>query len=154
MTLSEWRAARNLTLSQVAKEIGVSSMSVSRIEKGAQRPSPQVARRIEALTKGRVSAASLMGLTEASRRSRGVREEAEPFGSKGEIEIQVAVSADQSRFLKKQGIDIEAVARAGAERALKEAEARAWADANREAIEASNRWIEKHGTLAEQLGII
>ena len=43
----------------------------------------------------------------------------------------------QADLLEKHGVDVEAVARSGAEKALKEAEAKAWADANREAIEAS-----------------
>jgi post-segregation antitoxin (ccd killing protein) len=57
-------------------------------------------------------------------------------------------------MLKESGVDIEAVAREGAARALKEAEAHARSNANREAINAYNAWIDKHGTLAEQLGLI
>ena len=153
MKLAEWRKLEDLTLQQVGKAVRVSAMSVSRIEKGVQRPAPELAKRIEKLTGGRVSAASLVGISEASA-TRGVKEDAAMFERGSGLTINVPVSTDQLRLLKKQGIDAEAVARMGAERAIKEAESRAWAEANREAIEASNAWIEKHGTLAEQLGLI
>jgi post-segregation antitoxin (ccd killing protein) len=83
-----------------------------------------------------------------------VREDSQPFGDGKQLTIEVPVSAGQSRLLQEHGVDIEAVARAGATKAIKEAEARAWAEANREAIDAYNAWIKKHGTLAEQLGLI
>src|SRR5262249_41966524 len=142
-----------LTLEEVGNAVRASGMSISRIEKGTQRPSPELANRIEKFTRGYVSAASLLGVAERES-VRGVKEDSADFETGPRMTIHVSVSADQSRLLEKQGVDIEAIARAGAEKALKEAEARAWAEANREAIEASNRWIEKYGTLAEQLGLI
>lgn len=128
-------------------------MSISRIEKGAQRPSAELAERIAAWTKGQVSAASLVGLGESGDH-RSVREEGVAFETKPVLSIEIPIAADQARVLRTAGVDVEAVARAGAEKALKEAEAKAWAEANREAIDAYNVWIDKHGTLAEQLGMI
>ena len=154
MDLRTWRTSANLTLQSVGEAVGCTKTALSDIERGVRRPSTDLAKRIEAFTRGKVTAASLLGLNEAKRTRRGVREDAEPFAGAEQLTIELSVSAEQSRLLQKHGVNIEAIARTGAEKALKEAEARAWADANREAIEASNRWIEKHGTLAEQLGLI
>jgi antitoxin CcdA len=154
MNIAEWRKSLGVTQDQLAEAVGTSRPHLSKVERGATEPSPDLARRIEAYTRGKVTAASLLGLAEVKRGRRGVREDAEPFAGAEQLTIELSVSAEQSRLLQKHGVNIEAIARTGAEKALKEAEARAWADANREAIEASNRWIEKHGTLAEQLGLI
>lgn len=154
MTLAEWRVARKLTLRQLGEKVGVSAMSMSRIEKGAQRPSPQLANQIEALTKGQVSAASLVGLTSSTGRRRGVGEDAPDFKAGGYVTISIAVSAETADILKKARVDIEKTARKGAEQAIKDAQAQAWRAANAGAIEASKHWVEKHGTLAQQLGLI
>ena len=84
----------------------------------------------------------------------GISEEAAGFGHSSSVTVEIGLPSDRATLLRNSGVDIAATARAGAEKALKEAEARAWADANREAIDAANAWIEKHGTLAEQLGLI
>ncbi len=123
-------------------------------EKGARRPRLEVANRIEAATRGEVTAASLLGLSESTPRKRGVREDAAAFDGASRLTIDVTIPPERAKALRDSGADISAIARAGAEKALKEAEAKAWAEANREAIEASNAWIEKHGTFAEQFGLI
>jgi antitoxin CcdA len=153
MRLAAWRKLEGKTLQQVADGVRVSAMSISRIEKGQQRPSPEVAKKIDSYTRGKVTAASLLGLDTAGA-GRNVREESATFEAGEFMAIEIPIDLERLKGLRAQGVDVEGVARAGAERALKEAEARAWAEANREAIEASNRWIEKHGTLAEQLGLI
>lgn len=129
-------------------------MSVSRIENGHQQPSPEVAQRIDDFTHGEVTAASLLGLSETRLRKRELREDAASFGGALRLTVDVSLPPERAKTLQDSGADIEAIARAGAEKALKEAEAKAWAEANREAIAAANAWIEKHGTLAEQLGLI
>ena len=99
--------------------------------------------------------AALGGATvKTARASRAVREEPAPFEPGGQIAVTIDIRTEELETLRHFGIDIEAVARHGATQALKEAQARAWREANREAIEASIAWIEKHGTLAEQLGLI
>ncbi len=129
-------------------------MSVSRIEKGTQQPSPEVAQRIDHFTRGEVTAASLLGLSESKVRKRDLREDAASFDDASRLTVDITLPPERAKALRDSGADINAIARAGAEKALKEAEAKAWAEANREAIEASNAWIEKHGTFAEQLGLI
>jgi transcriptional regulator with XRE-family HTH domain len=152
--LRDWRKRQGLTQQALAEALGLTSSAITKYEKGSQRPRPDLARRIEALTKGEVTASSLLGLDEPTKRVRGVREESQAFASSPVITIQVPVPPEQAKLLRDSGIAAAKVARAGAQKALKEAEAKAWADANRDAIEASNAWIEKYGTFAEQLGLI
>lgn len=68
--------------------------------------------------------------------------------------VELAFSTQQMQDIVDLGIDIEAVARKGAQTALAKAHSEAWRDANKDAIAAYNKWIKKHGTLAEQLGLI
>lgn len=153
VNLRDWRKKHGLTQQALAEALGLTNSAITKYEKGAQRPRTDVAKRIEAFTKGDVTAASLMGLEE-SKRPRSLREDAAAFGDAAKLTIELRLSSRQERFLREGGIDIAAIARAGAEKAIKTAEAKAWAEANREAIDAYNAWIDKHGTLAEQLGLI
>lgn len=154
MTLRQWRTQQRLTLNQLGDAVNASHAYLSQIECGTRRPSPELAKRIELFTRGAVTAASLLGVSEPAERMRGVREDTAVFAASEQLTISLTVSADQARVLRDAGADAKSIARAGAERALREAEAKAWADANREAIDASNAWIEKYGTFAEQLGLI
>lgn len=101
-------------------------------------------------------ARALADLHAAPRKStrRNFHEDAAAFEGASTITIEISLLPERAKRLEDSGADIAVIVRAGAEKALKEAEAKAWADANREAIEASSAWIEKHGTLAEQLGLI
>ncbi len=155
MNLRAWRKSEGLQTDEAATRLGIRPSTLAAYEKGARRPRAEVAKRIETVTGGAVSAASLLGLAEEMPSTwRGVREEAAAFESAPQPTIEIAISRDQAERLRAAGIDAVAIARVGAEKALKEAEARAWAEANREAIEASSAWIEKHGTFAEQLGLV
>lgn len=95
-----------------------------------------------------------LNATAPDKRTRGVREDAAAFDAGEHMRVEIAVTQGLLKTLRDRGIDAAAVARAGAEKALKEAEAKAWAEANRAAIDAYNVWIDKHGTLAEQFGMI
>lgn len=55
---------------------------------------------------------------------------------------------------KELGLNLSEIAGAALLEKVRGERNRRWSEENREAIEASNRWIEKHGTLAEQLGLI
>lgn len=153
MKLIDWRTARGLSQQKLAHAVQSSAMSISRIENGAQRPSPELAKRIEAYTKGAISAAALLGIRERPR-ARAVREEPAAYQATETVLVDVGLSPQQRQDFVDLGIDIESVAREGAQKALTTAYSEAWADANREAIEASRRWVEKYGTFAEQLGLI
>ncbi|MDP3494555.1 MAG: helix-turn-helix domain-containing protein [Hyphomonadaceae bacterium] len=154
MNIVQWRKQHGVTQDQMADAIGSSRPHLSKIERGTTEPSPDLARRIEAFTRGEVSAASLLGLTETRGARRGLREDAAAFDASSGLTITLPFSPEREKLLRESGIDAADIARAGAEKALKEAEAKAWAESNREAIDAYNIWIEKHGTLAEQFGTI
>jgi post-segregation antitoxin (ccd killing protein) len=154
MTLRDWRKRNRVTLQRLAAAVDVSRAHLSSFETGVKRLSPDLAKRIEAFTDGEVTAASLLGVSGSLKRSLSVREDAALYQPDEKIMVELPLSSTQQAELKGLGVDIASVAQRGALQALKEARARAWREANQEAIEASNRWIEKHGTLAEQLGLI
>lgn len=89
-----------------------------------------------------------------SKPSRNVREDATAFADAARLNISIAVPAFLQNDIKMLAIDAETIAREGALRALKEAASAAWLETNREAIEQNRRHIEKHGTFAEQMGLI
>lgn len=150
--LRDWLRKQGLTQQSPAVSLGLTNSAMTKSEKGPQRLRPELAKRIEAFIRGEVTAASLLGLSEPKPRKSGLSEDAATFNDASRLTVDVALPSEPAKALKDDGIDVEAVARAGSEKALKEA--KAWAEANREAIEASNAWIEKHGTFAEQLGLI
>jgi len=154
MSLRDWRKKNGVALADISEAEGVSIGHLSHLERGEKIWSVDLAKRIEAFTRGEVTAASLLGLADPKTRKRSLREDAASFDGAPRLTIEVPLPAERAKALRDSGADINAIARAGAEKALKEAEAKAWAEANREAIEASNAWIEKHGTLAQQLGLI
>jgi post-segregation antitoxin (ccd killing protein) len=140
--------ASGIALAEIARQAGVALTTLHTFvrKEGAE---------MRASNFERVTAA-LAGLKAemSSSPARGMREDTASFDAGQRVAVEVIVTAEQARLLEGSGVDIKTVAHAGAEKAIKEAEARAWAEANREAIEASKAWIEKHGTFAEQLGLI
>ena len=154
MKLREWRLMNKVTLADLGEAVGVSKGHLSFFESGKKKLSADLAKKIEAFTRGQVTAASLLGLREAPRRARDMREETAAFQAKEALTVEVTLPAAQRKELQTLGIDVETVAREGARRAITEAHAAAWRDANREAIDAYNKWIAEHGALAEQFGLI
>ncbi len=154
MEIRDWRNKHVVPAEDLAERCGIAGSTLYRYENGIRRPRPEMALRIEAATRGALTAASLLGLAEFKPRKHGVREDAASFGGHFLPTLEVPFPPEREKLLRDGGIDATAIARAGAGKALKEAEAKAWAEANREAIEASNAWIEKHGTLAEQFGLV
>lgn len=57
----------------------------------------------------------------------------------------ISLAADLVEEAKAFDINLSRACEAGLEAALKEERKRRWQDENREAAEASNAWVEKHG---------
>jgi transcriptional regulator with XRE-family HTH domain len=105
MDLRSWRKSKNLSVDELAQRIGIAGSTLTSYENGIRRPKAETAQKIEAVTKGAVSAASLLGLTSHTTRSaQGVREDADPFVGAQQLTIEVPVSADQSRLLQAHGV--------------------------------------------------
>lgn len=154
MDLRTWRTKVGLTLEAFGERVDCTKAALSDIERAKKRPSTDLAKRIEAATRGEVSAAVLLGLEQSTKRRKSLREDAAPFGDSGVLNVSVPLPAMLQEDIGALGIDAEAVARDGALRALKEATAAAWREANKDVIEQNRRYIEKHGTFAEQMGLI
>ena len=162
--LKIWRKSRGISQQALAERLGVDRSMVSRIEAG-RRTSLPVARQVEIATNGEVTAASLLGLKEspktARRASKNLQEDGAAFEHAGKpwrapatLAVEIPLTAGELEDLRKYLPDLDAVAREGALKALRETYKQAWSEANREAIEANARWIEEHGTFAEQMGLI
>lgn len=50
MTLKEWRRKHKKTLAAVAEAAGTSDATISRVEQGKQRPTPDLAKRLSKVT--------------------------------------------------------------------------------------------------------
>ncbi|MDZ4762387.1 MAG: type II toxin-antitoxin system CcdA family antitoxin [Alphaproteobacteria bacterium] len=69
---------------------------------------------------------------------------------------RVNITLDQALVAEARayGLNLSEITSAALLESLRAERKRRWSEDNREAIEAKKRWIEKHGTLAEQLGLI
>lgn len=72
MTLEEYMKLEGLTETAIADRVGVSQPHIGRIRKRQRRPSPELALKIESLTGGKVSAASLNPDVALIERARGI----------------------------------------------------------------------------------
>ena len=63
----------------------------------------------------------------------------------------VSVNEDLLRQAKALGINISQTLEAGLEARVREAKARAWAEENKDAIDAYNRYVSEHGVWSDGL---
>lgn len=96
MTLDGYLQSRNLTQDALAQRLGVNQSYVSQLLNRKRRPSPEIAKRIEAATNGEVSAASLLGVADDEGDVRRVREGEWVItpGRGGEVTLPPHVVAD------------------------------------------------------------
>ena len=125
MKLRDWRTQNNVTLAHLSEAVGVSLGQLSHLERGTKSWSVDLAKRVEAFTRGEVSAASLLGLAETRRARRGVREEAGAFDASAGLTINVPFPPEREKLLRESSINAAAIDRASAEKELKEAKANA-----------------------------
>lgn len=64
MKLRQYRDTHNLTLAQMAEQVGVSEVSMSRYERGDRMPRPEVMRKIGEVTGGAVRPNDFFGAEE------------------------------------------------------------------------------------------
>ncbi|MEN8236156.1 MAG: helix-turn-helix domain-containing protein [Pseudomonadota bacterium] len=60
MNLREWLFHNRITVTQLAKDLGISRTHLNLISSGQRRPSPDLAKRIEEITKNGVTKAELL----------------------------------------------------------------------------------------------
>lgn len=153
MHIRDWRLDKGLSAAQMADLCGVAGPTIRSYENGSRRPRPEIAARIEAATRGEVTASELLGL-KTSTRSRGVREDARSFEYPSSTNVSVGVSSELAELVERYGLDAPALIAEGGLPRLEEATKQAWADANEDALKATAKYIETHGTPAEQLGLV
>jgi len=138
MTLREWRKLNGLTQKRVAADCGVSHVRISMIERGDGAPSPSLAKRIEFISDGEVTAVELLGLSP----QKSVQEDPAPF---------TQAPAKLSEEALALGLDPEAIAEKALQDAVKRKRIDAWIEENREAMEAHAEDIRKNGMWSDGL---
>ena len=151
MVLRTWRQSQSLTLEEVARQVGSSKGYISQIESGVRRPGADLAKRIESMTNGEVTAAELLGLKADIPATRAVRETGTHFDS---APVKVAVPTDLAEMAREYGLDVEALIAEGGVPRLREAFKAAYIERHKEAIEWASKYVREHGTPSEQLGMI
>lgn len=150
MTSSELRAALKAageSLAAIARRAGVPRTTVYSFASGdvAQLKADAHARLVAAL------GAEPAGSETAS--ERGVREDQRPLDPGETVSVPVPVPPHLAQLAKEHGLDVPALLAEGGLAAIEAAGRKAWYEANREAIEAKRRHIEKYGTFAERHGV-
>lgn len=135
MKLAAYLEAHGMTLQEFGGRLGVSHTTVMRWASGTATPRGRaMLRRIAEATDGTVTAADFFpeaaAVTSAPPRAVGFGEAQAPF-------------EPEARAL---GLDADAIAAAALKKAISEEKARRWAEENREAIEAYNRYFEENDT--------
>ena len=129
MKLRDWRKRNRISVKRFAEQCDVSQASIRHYETGVRRPRVEIAQRIEAATKGAVSAKELLGLPD----SLSVREESKAFDHG---------LASEAKAL---GLDPEAIAKKAVEDAVKRKRIDAWIADNRDAMETNAENVRQHG---------
>jgi antitoxin CcdA len=135
MTLAEYKAREALSLTALAKHLGCPVSTVHGWLTGQRRPDWASLERIRAATDGAVSPADFLPSHSASRETPTAK------AMPGFAEAQSPFAAE-ARAL---GLDPEAIAEKSLRDAIRAEKERRWREENREAIEAQNAWVEKHG---------
>lgn len=159
MNIADWRKQNGMTQARLAELAGLAAPTISQIENGVRRPSPEVARNIERATNGAVSAAGLLGLSKPS----GVREETSEFIDEGSHSIQqrervgvleVKVPVGMLELATEYCLEPEVLVLAGGLARLEAEIRRVFRERNAGAIEWTRRYVEENGTLSQQFGMI
>lgn len=128
MKLGDYLKANGLSLQAFGERVGVAHTTVMRWASGEAAPRGRATlQRVADATGGAVTAADFFP---------------EAAGPRGFAEAQSPL-APEARAL---GLDPAAIAEAALRKAISEEKARRWAEENREAIEAYNRYFEENDT--------
>jgi len=152
MQLKQWRKKSGLTQSQLGERAGLTGVQIGRIERGLSPASRESAKRIEAATKGEVTAAELLGLETGAPARAGHMSE-DPASFKGNAAVSIPVPPALLEQARAQGLEVEALVAEGGIVALREASKKAWYEENRDVIEANRAHIEKYGTFGQRHGV-
>lgn len=150
MNLRAWRNREGISAAEFGRQIGVAGTTVCHYERRTRTPSRTIAQQIEAATNGEVTAAELLGL-KVPESSKSVRETSTPFES---APVKIAVPNDLADMARKYGLDVEALIAEGGVPRLREAFKAAYIERHKDAIDATNAYVNEHGTPSEQMGMI
>ena len=148
--LRRWRKAQNVTIDDLSKKIDCDKSYISRVENNHRLPSVEIAKRIETLTNGEVTAVELLAL-DLPTVPKHLAESPAPYTSNAvTITIPEALHEQATAY----SLDIAVLIAEGGLPRLRDEVSSCWNEENAEALDANRRWIAEHGTFAEQMGLI
>ncbi len=153
MQIRKWRDKHKVTLVQLAELSGLSHSTLSLIERGKRSCGRTAAQRIEAATNGEVTAVELLGLNSNHPGAKAVRESGTPFEAENAA-VEIPVPAGLLALAREQGLDVENLLQSGGLPALKKASQDVFFVTYKDAIESTNEYVRKYGTLSQRFGMI
>tara|TARA_B100000678_G_scaffold254527_5_gene231776 strand:+ start:25232 stop:25717 length:486 start_codon:yes stop_codon:yes gene_type:complete len=158
MLLRNWRIRSKMTGDQLGQLCGVGGHAIRAYERGERKPRPDVAKQIEEITNGAVTAAQLLGLSS----EQGMREDAGAIS--GELAahsennsagscLKVSLPSGLLEAAREYGLDAEALVLEGGRDKLEAEVRREFSERNAEAIEWSRKHIAEHGTFGQRFGV-
>tara|TARA_Y100000052_G_scaffold27554_1_gene36248 strand:- start:29402 stop:29890 length:489 start_codon:yes stop_codon:yes gene_type:complete len=158
MKLRDWRAQNNLTGDELGELCGIGGHSIRAYERGDRLPRPDIARRLELVTGGAVTAAELLGLSSKS----GFNEEpadivddvqTDGSSSTGKTLVELSIPKRMLEYADELGVDAEAFVMKGGLPALDAELRRVFYEQNAEAMEVSRKRIAENGTFGQRFGV-
>ena len=134
--LINWRKSNGVTQEALAGQLGIAKSTLSKYEKKRLTLKPDMAKRIESLTNGRVSASDLLGLSDTN----SVQKPSASLGSGLPV-------ADEARSL---GLDPEAIAAEAIAASVKRKRLDVWLEENSSAFAANAKDIDNNGLWSDR----
>ena len=134
--LINWRKSNGVTQEALAGQLGIAKSTLSKYEKKRLTLKPDMAKRIESLTNGRVSASDLLGLSDTNCVQK-------PCASL----VSGLPVADEARSL---GLDPEAIAAEAIAASVKRKRLDVWLEENSSAFAANAKDIDNNGLWSDR----
>lgn len=135
----------------LAAGVGAAESTLFGYENGSRRPRRDIAKRIEAFTKGAVTAAELLGVDARPPHRNGVAETSAAYQADDANTATIPIPAPLFELATSFSLDIPALVAEGGIPRLREATKAEYYERNKEGIESTRRYIEAHGTPGEQM---
>lgn len=150
-SLRSYRERHGLTLTQLARRVGVDPSAIHRYENGDRIPRRDVVEKIVRATGGEVRpndlyASDVSAAPTAGTRKRGTRHITQKAGS-----ASIAVPEALAEAAKAHRLDPSSIAEKALADAVRDAERAAWLRENADAIEAHNERVETRGLFSDGL---
>lgn len=148
-----WIAAQGQTREWAADRLQTTGASLSRIINGKQWPGPEFFQRVEALTRGQVTAEHFVNPKKPVKQQPKPESSSHPLAADGEgepVQVRVLIDKDLLAEAAKLGIDVGALADKALRESIRREKARRWQAEHADIIAWYNDHVEKDGIFGEE----